>query len=321
MRPILITKEIHTLAAKYAKNLFLARQATFIRPVVHLRNLANTLGRRTSLTADYKDYVLMIIALYRWINLIKPQQFQQFHDKFFDRFTVNLERKIKIGKKTMALHKHISFAMRYDAVRDQEFLPYVRQLGIRTCVYCNANYALSISTGTDHYGKFELDHYWPQSKFPYLCTNFYNLTPCCSNCNKYKLNKESLFSLYEASHANLSPFEFELEKKSIVKYMLSQDLAHLNILFKAPLNPVHATLFKIGPTYDVLKDVAEELVWKHKIYNQNYLDGLKKAFGHKFNTSSFHRFLLGNYDQAKDIHKRPLAKLTQDIAKQLKIIK
>ena len=33
------------------------------------------------------------------------------------------------------------------------------------------------------------------------------------------------------------------------------------------------------------------------------------------------RLLVGNYTRSKDIHKRPMTKFTQDIAKQLKLIK
>jgi len=36
--------------------------------------------------------------------------------------------------------------------------------------------------------------------------------------------------------------------------------------------------------------------------------------------SDVNRFILGTYDKPEDIHKRPLAKLTQDVAKQLGII-
>ena len=36
--------------------------------------------------------------------------------------------------------------------------------------------------------------------------------------------------------------------------------------------------------------------------------------------SDWNRFVLGNYDREEDIHKRPLAKLVQDVAKQLGVI-
>lgn len=48
---------------------------------------------------------------------------------------------------------------------------------------------------------------------------------------------------------------------------------------------------------------------------------LESQFSLLFPTDKdFNRFLLGNYDSPEDIHRRPLAKLIQDIARQLDII-
>jgi hypothetical protein len=320
MRPILINNEIETMALKYSSDLFSKKGPGFVKPLTKLKEISAALDRKKTLKGDYRVYVDKLISLIDMVNYIKPSEFQRFHDDHFAGFALDLDKKIKIKTDSCAFHKHISAAMRYDAVRDKEFLPYVRALGIRSCVYCNANYALSINTGAKDYGKFELDHFWPQSKFPYFCTNFYNLTPCCSNCNKYKLDKDSQFCLYSSDHTGLEQFDFELEKRSIVKYMLFQNPDVLEIKFSARHHQDHGRLFKIQATYDVLKDVAEEIIWKSKIYNGSYLKSLNNSFGRKFLSGNFHRFLLGNYDRPQDIHKRPLSKMTQDIAKQLGMI-
>jgi hypothetical protein len=103
--------------------------------------------------------------------------------------------------------------------------------------------------------------------------------------------------------------------------MITQDFNTLEIVFDHGTDPSHNTIFKIQATYNVLKDVIEEIIWKHKIYNQHYLSSLKNAFELKFHAVNFQRFILGNYIDQKDIHKRPLSKITQDIAKQLKILR
>lgn len=58
------------------------------------------------------------------------------------------------------------------------------------------------------------------------------------------------------------------------------------------------------------------------IYNKAYTDslkeGLKKLYKNK--APMLERLLIGNYVDEKDIHKRPMAKFVQDIAKQLKLI-
>ena len=42
-----------------------------------------------------------------------------------------------------------------------------------------------------------MDHILPQSKYPELAINAYNLFPCCSKCNEYKNKKESTATIQE----------------------------------------------------------------------------------------------------------------------------
>ncbi|RZK26783.1 MAG: hypothetical protein EOO43_01770 [Flavobacterium sp.] len=320
MRPILMTSNITHMAKQYAETVFTTRINTFVRPRIKLQALSTALGRKRTLSRDYKNYVDRILEKLDLLYRIKPDFFHRFHVKYFSGFNVNLAKVIKVGDKNQAFYKHISEAMRYDAVRDKEFLPYVKKLKIKSCVYCNASYALSINQAGDDYGKFELDHYKPQSRFPYLCTNFYNLTPSCSNCNKYKLKADSEFCLYVNNYSDLDQFEFKLDKRSIIKYMLHRNPEDLKITFHAHNHHGHEKLFKINATYYVLKDIAEEIIWKSKIYNSSYLKSIQDAFNRKFLGGNFYRFLLGNYDKPEETHNRPLSKMSQDLARQLGII-
>ena len=65
----------------------------------------------------------------------------------------------------------------------------------------------------------------------------------------------------------------------------------------------------------------EEIIWKSQVYNPSGLKALEQVLG---NTLPKYmdpmRFILGNYIAPADIHKRPLAKLTQDVAKQLGLL-
>ena len=67
--------------------------------------------------------------------------------------------------------------------------------------------------------------------------------------------------------------------------------------------------------------MVEELIIKARIYNAPYKKVLIDAFPKLFtNASLSNRILIGNYTEPENIHKRPMAKFTQDIAKQLKLI-
>ena len=102
--------------------------------------------------------------------------------------------------------------------------------------------------------------------------------------------------------------------------MLHRNPEDLKITFHAHNHHGHEKLFKINATYYVLKDIAEEIIWKSKIYNSSYLKSIQDAFNRKFLGGNFYRFLLGNYDKPEETHNRPLSKMSQDLARQLGII-
>jgi hypothetical protein len=322
MKSILITKQIEYLSLNYADHLFDTRTSRFIKPLDRLKTLRTAVKRKHSLHQDYVQYLDTLIRLYPLLNKLKPKQFQKVEDKFFAGYVgLDMSKLMKIGVKNMRFYKHISAAMRYDAVRDYEFLRYAKEMGIRACVYCNANYATSFKKNKIWIARYELDHFRPQSKYPYLSTNFYNLYPVCGNCNKAKLDRDTLFCLYTEEPKDMNPFKFTLDKGSVVKYMLSQNFEDLKINFHPNAHIDHDDVFKIEATYNALKDAVEEIIWKYKVYNPSYLKSLNESFNKKFDNGGFKRFIIGNYDRPADIHKRPLAKITQDIARQIGLLK
>jgi hypothetical protein len=139
-----------------------------------------------------------------------------------------------------------------------------------------------------------------------------------------KLNKRAKFFLYAKKHNEINPFNFLLERKSGIRYMLNQDYENLEISFdsvETGLKDDHEKHFHISQLYATQKDLAEEIVWKAKIYNKSYQANLRKSFSKLFpRNMDFNRFILGNYYEVKDIHKRPMSKLVQDIARQLRLI-
>ena len=83
----------------------------------------------------------------------------------------------------------------------------------------------------------------------------------------------------------------------------------------------HNDIFCIEGIYNTQKDLAEEILIKSEIYSKAYKRSLINSFGTViYDEELINRLLLGNYDKPEDIHKRPMAKFTQDIAKQLHLI-
>ncbi len=65
------------------------------------------------------------------------------------------------------------------------------------------------------------------------------------------------------------------------------------------------------------KDIVLELLIKKAYYPHSYIKELQR-FG--FGEDEIYRYLFSNYKQEKDLHKRPLSKLTKDISEELGLL-
>jgi len=51
----------------------------------------------------------------------------------------------------------------------------IKKLNLSVCPYCNRNTIYNLKNNTKRTS--ELDHFYPQSKYPYFALSFYNLVP------------------------------------------------------------------------------------------------------------------------------------------------
>ncbi|WP_294269396.1 hypothetical protein [uncultured Chryseobacterium sp.] len=80
-------------------------------------------------------------------------------------------------------------------------------------------------------------------------------------------------------------------------------------------------IFGIQGIYDTQNDVAEELLHKAKVYTNAYNKSLLKNFHDLFpDKNILEKLIIGNYANSSETFKRPMAKYTQDLAKQLGLI-
>jgi hypothetical protein len=79
-----------------------------------------------------------------------------------------------------------------------------------TCPYCNLNRIVvtdisdSVDDTQDAY--LDLDHFFPKSRYPYFAVSFYNLVPCCHDCNS-KLKGAKEYGLDTHIHPYLDSFD------------------------------------------------------------------------------------------------------------------
>lgn len=283
--------------------------------------------------AEIDVYIHKIIDEYDDIILADQAKMIQLRNEF--------NAIIALRRINKALWTDIVEVMNYEKLREKEFIQLVQELGIRTCIYCQAQ--LTVVINKEFYkinrpdipakrgdvmtrrGLLELDHRHAKSKYPFLCTSFYNLYPTCGNCNRIKSSKDSTFDLY-CDLDDLEVFQFSVDKDSIVECLTHEDKDLLKIEIKwTNISDVDANnfldMFDIKEIYDTQKDIVEELVHKKVVYTDKYKKELHEEFLGLFpNPAMLNRLIVGNYDQPEEIYKRPLSKFMQDIARDIGLI-
>lgn len=208
---------------------------------------------------------------------------------------------------------------------------FAHKLNIKACPYCNAQFTITVrENGNPKKAKFQFDHFFNKSSYPHLSVSMYNLIPSCAGCNLTKSGKMmsivDYYHPYESSIMN--KMKFVLDNESILRTLLLNEIDRENL--KTSCEPVssiheqfvkdHCELYDIEGVYANHSDYAEEILMKALMYPPSKKVELMKIKGLFNDEATFKRYLIGNYPDESDILKRPLAKFTQDIARQLKLI-
>lgn len=293
--------------------------------VINFRNTPDKSGGKNirvpiKLTQLEIDYLNKLIADFEIIVKAKPDGFIVLKNAF-DAIIPGEN----LSKHNKEFKNELLIRMGYSILRDDYYSGYFESTGLKACVYCNSQLAVTVrSYKGGKSAKFQVDHFLPKSEYPCFSISFFNLLPVCGPCNGKKSASSVNFNVYSENLKDLkdSPFKFRLDKRSIISYRINGDQDNLIIKFDDPNNKGFNKNFDIEGIYATQKDLAEELVLKSIIYNENYLKSLRNSFTKLYPNKipMAERLLVGNYTRVKDIHKRPMAKFTQDIAKQLKLI-
>lgn len=326
MRQIEITKEI-----KDSFEELIGRELKNIDSILtNAESDINTLKGKYSINSD-KYKVLDELSNFKTFLLFTPKEQEVFIEKW-DKIHPNLFR-FK-SKKTNRYRQNgfcnkIIKALNYQGFRDKYATEIAQIIKVKTCPYCNAALTVATEKKDGRYNaRFQLDHYFPKSKYPLLSISLFNLIPSCNNCNQSKSSKppriNNDFHLYTEDNPK-ELFEFEIPKKNVAKYILFRKQTDIEIVFKSGLDgndiytDKHNKEFQIDGIYRTQKDVAEELLIKHIAYSKTQIENLSGFL--KLPPEVVSRMVVGNYTDREDIHKRPLAKFQQDIARQLGLIK
>lgn len=191
-------------------------------------------------------------------------------------------------------------------------------LGIRTCVYCNRNFALTKRKKTG--GRLmnpQLDHWFPKSKFPLLQISFCNLIPCCEICNT-RIKNDKPLNLIDHFH----PYQQKEGKISFGYRFIFGDKIRVFFLNDSDSN-IKSTCEEmyIDEMYEAHRYEIEDLIKTKKKYSTTYLKKLKSSFPEaNLSDQDVYRLAFGVEMDKEDFHKRPFSKFKSDILKQLRLI-
>lgn len=276
--------------------------------------------------AKISTYIQKIKDLYKELLTKHPSGFTQIIQDFEniigrDYINCKIVTNHNVDVKGMSLAYRIVDAMKYNSVRDKIYPKIARRMKIKTCVYCNANYAISDNKGE---GYFDLDHWKPKTLYPYLCVAFYNLQISCAACNRRKSNSDlEFFQLWnDQIRKDEEVFRFHLDRADISRYWITNLVEELDIKLEN-VNPADTVLLNntekqlhISTRYKEHRDVAEEVLWRAKAYSEGYWISFENALNTLgISQEDKSRYLMGTYVQPGDIYMRPLAKMAQDVAK------
>lgn len=202
---------------------------------------------------------------------------------------------------------------------------FLKMLGLTCCPYCNRAYVQTVRVkGGKKAVKAEIDHFFSKEKYPYLALSLYNLIPSCSLCNGYAGKHDS----DAVAEALINPYEIEDEDLRFTFNVnnINDYYSNYHRAIEVKLNPsprfeANMRMFNLQELYEHHADHVAELVHKSKIrYPNTYREFMTAACPVSITREELNRLIVGNYADEADLHRRPLAKMYGDIARELNLI-
>ncbi|HCW63165.1 MAG: hypothetical protein ABGW88_04955 [Leeuwenhoekiella sp.] len=207
-----------------------------------------------------------------------------------------------------------------------------QSLDVRTCLYCNRLYTLTVKSGVkinEKHTRPQFDHFIDKGQNPLLSLSIYNLIPSCNICNstlkgrkKFTLNKylhPYLDNSYKDYSYSFKPYDLQsiLGRNSNLEVKI--DILSNDIGVKQKIENTKE-VFKLEKIMSGHSEELKDLLLLRSKFSDSYLIQLLKTFQKTGLTrQEAYRILFGVYDKEANYIKRPFSKLKSDILKELKI--
>lgn len=207
-------------------------------------------------------------------------------------------------------------------------MDYIKFLNVRYCPYCNAEsvYAIKKSKLT---ARSALDHYFPQSMYPYLAISLCNLVPSCTRCNTdIKGSRELDYNLH------LHPFAESFHDGAVFEYLplratvgfrpesvKCEDDFDLDIKARAELRNTSqgkkalalGKFFNVDTVYNLLfKPEALKAIYRCRLMGSRYFEMLRAFLKDNLSEAQIRLLFADEVPDSSEINKTRLSKLVID---------
>jgi len=264
------------------------------------------------------------------LSQYKKTDYKELKDFFFSLPKIHFEYCEKMKGLEINSTSEQFFKKRYRNFRESQAPKIVHVLDIHTCPYCNRNF-LDIYYGPEAIkpNRFngDIDHYFPQSKYPYLALCLYNLIPACKTCNHEKnANDRRHFHPYMDDHRGMYCFKtnFDVEVDIDYLYGLSEkfDIQVFDYYNKNhnDINNIKGSVevFCLDDKYKKMTSFAKNIIRKAYIYNNGYLKDFVDQYSDILDEKEVIQILF-DYEE-KDFLNKPLSKFKYDLMKEFDVI-
>ncbi len=199
--------------------------------------------------------------------------------------------------------------------------------GIETCPYCNRAYVFTLKNESV---RPEYDHYYPKSKYPFLCISMYNLVPSCGLCNRLKgpidtydegerviypfeeeFGYDVFFKLDPPQNGNLSDL-YDLNKNLTLKIENSSSLIPMKKYYENSIDK-----FRLLKLYSKHSEHITNIRKLTQIYTKDYLESLAKNNAFINDVDEAKNLVYLSHLNKNEWHKSILSKFTHDLIEQL----
>jgi len=283
-----------------------------------------------------KDYNRYIESHYWRIDRSPYKECYKFIEKLFsyDRFA-KYRRALEF-EHDKAIIKSVEIAKVMGAKwegNEWSALRFIESLGVRYCPYCNAETVYSITFEKESpikTARSALDHYFPQSQFPFLAISLCNLVPSCTRCNtNIKRDRELDYtrhmnpysdSFHDAVKFTCAPDDCAVGFRPDAIH--GEDDFHFSIRKRGKperedferRGKAIADFFRIKDIYNCLfRYEAVQDIYRSRIADSSYYDILRRMLGENLADNRLRELFLNVIEDESKINKVRLSKLAIDM--------